>query len=287
MIHSMTAYARHEIKAEWGTASWEIRSVNHRFLEANFRLPEAFRGLESVFRERLRQGVERGKVECSLKFALHPGHQADLIVNEALATNILQKAQWLQGLGARDEINAIDILRWPGVLEAEEENLDALQGHLTQLFDQTIDKLKENRHAEGSNLAHAIEERLKGIEEQIVLVLHHMPAAQQWQKERIIQKFTDAKLQMDAERIEQELVLLAQKSDVAEELDRLSSHIKETRKALTKGGPCGRRLDFMMQEFNREANTLGAKSINSVITNAAIELKVLIEQMREQVQNIE
>lgn len=287
MIYSMTAYARHETKADWGSAVWELRSVNQRYLETYFRLPEQFRGLETALRERLRKRLARGKVECMLRFSPNEGGNTDLAVNEELARAVIRSAEWVRSNGGSGSINPFEVLRWPGVISAAELDMDALQQELLAGFEQALNEFIQHRAAEGANLAALIEERLQGISQQAVQVRDQMPAVLKWQRERLLTKFEEAQVELDSQRVEQEMILLAQKSDVAEELDRLDSHIKETRNALRKGGACGRRLDFMMQEFNREANTLGSKSINADITNAAVELKVLIEQMREQIQNIE
>lgn len=287
MIYSMTAYARHETKADWGSAVWELRSVNQRYLETFFRLPEQFRGLETALRERLRKRLARGKVECMLRFSPNEGGNTDLAVNEELARAVIRSAEWVRSNGGSGSINPFEVLRWPGVISAAELDMDALQQELLAGFEQALNEFIQHRAAEGANLAALIEERLQGISQQAAQVRDQMPAVLKWQRERLLTKFEEAQVELDAQRVEQEMILLAQKSDVAEELDRLDSHIKETRSALKKGGACGRRLDFMMQEFNREANTLGSKSINAEVTNAAVDLKVLIEQMREQIQNIE
>ncbi|TRW48347.1 YicC family protein [Aliidiomarina halalkaliphila] len=287
MIYSMTAYAREEIKADWGSAVWELRSVNQRYLETYFRLPEQFRGMETVLRDRLRNALNRGKVECGLRFNANPGANTELKVNEELAKAVLRSAEWVQGNGAKASIDPLDILKWPGVLEAQDADMDAIQQDLLSAFERTLAAFIEARASEGANMRELIETRLEGISEQAGFVRSRMPEVVEWQRERLRSKFEEAKIELDSERLTQEMVLLAQKMDVAEELDRLDSHIKETRGILRKGGACGRRLDFMMQEFNREANTLGSKSINAEITNAAVEVKVLIEQMREQIQNIE
>ena len=286
MIHSMTAYARQEQKGDWGTGTWEIRSVNQRYLETFIRAPEQFRGMEPIIRDRLRKNLQRGKVEVFLKFAANPAHVGELTINESLATQLVNSAKWVQNLSQGD-INPVDILRWPGVMEAQEIDMDSVQAELLSALDRTIIDFLDARAAEGANLKDMIESRLTAILEQVDIVEQHMPQVKIWQRERLSQKLEELKTEIDESRLEQELIYLAQKQDVAEELDRLKSHVKETRKMLKKGGACGRRLDFMMQEFNREANTLASKSINSDITNAAVELKVLIEQMREQIQNIE
>ncbi|MCG7567110.1 YicC family protein [Pseudoalteromonas sp. CnMc7-15] len=286
MIHSMTAYARQEIKGDWGTGTWEIRSVNQRYLETFIRAPEQFRGLEPVIRERLRKNLQRGKVEVFLKFAANPAHVGELQINESLASQLVKSAQWVQAQSQGD-INPVDILRWPGVMEAEEMDMDVVQGELLKGLNGVIDDFKAARASEGENLEQMILTRLDAILEQVAIVEAQMPEVIKWQREKLWQKLEDLQAEIDETRLEQELIYLAQKQDVAEELDRLKSHVKETRKILKKGGACGRRLDFMMQEFNREANTLASKSINTEVTNAAVELKVLIEQMREQIQNIE
>ncbi|ASD68050.1 YicC/YloC family endoribonuclease [Pseudoalteromonas piscicida] len=286
MIHSMTAYARKEVKGDWGTGVWEIRSVNQRYLETFIRAPEQFRGLEPVIRERLRKHLQRGKVEVYLKFTANPAHVGQLTVNESLAKQLVESAKWLQSQSGGD-INPVDILRWPGVMEAEEVDLDTVNSELLGGFDELVEDFKAARASEGENLETMITTRLDGILEQVNIVEGYMPEVTKWQREKLSQKLEELKTDIDEGRLEQELIYLAQKQDVAEELDRLKSHVKETHKILKKGGACGRRLDFMMQEFNRESNTLASKSINSDITNAAVELKVLIEQMREQIQNIE
>ncbi|MEQ2352794.1 YicC/YloC family endoribonuclease [Pseudoalteromonas piscicida] len=286
MIHSMTAYARKEVKGDWGTGVWEIRSVNQRYLETFIRAPEQFRGLEPVIRERLRKHLQRGKVEVFLKFTANPAHVGQLTVNESLAKQLVESAKWLQSQSGGD-INPVDILRWPGVMEVEEVDLDTVNSELLGGFDELVEDFKAARASEGENLETMLTTRLDGILEQVAIVEGYMPEVTKWQREKLSQKLEELKTDIDEGRLEQELIYLAQKQDVAEELDRLKSHVKETHKILKKGGACGRRLDFMMQEFNRESNTLASKSINSDITNAAVELKVLIEQMREQIQNIE
>jgi len=287
MIHSMTAFARFEVKGDWGNAIWEIRSVNQRFLETYFRLPEQFRGIEPLLRERFRKQLNRGKVECNLRFNANPGAKSDLALNEKFALQLIQHANWINDQTLNSKINPLEIMRWPGVLEAEEADVSVIQAELLSGFDQALKDFINARASEGENLKVMIEQRLDAISNEAVKVQKFMPEVIEWQRKRITNKFVDASIDLDSTRVEQELVLLAQKMDVAEELDRLNSHVSETKKILIKGGAQGRRLDFMMQEFNREANTLGSKSINTDVTASAVELKVLIEQMREQIQNIE
>ena len=287
MIYSMTGFARQEVKGDWGTAVWEIRSVNQRFLETFFRLPEQFRGLEPVLRERFRKSLQRGKVECNLRYTANDAAVGTLALNEELAKQLLNAADWVQSHGQSTGVNPVDILRWPGVIAAEEADMDSIQAALLEGFDKTLKEFKESRSTEGKNLKAMIEQRLAGITTEVDKVSTQMPNIIEWQRDRIRTRFEEAQVELDATRVEQEMVMLAQRIDVAEELDRLHSHVSETQKILNKGGAVGRRLDFMMQEFNRESNTLGSKSINAEITQSGVELKVLIEQMREQIQNIE
>ncbi|HDY7895538.1 TPA: YicC/YloC family endoribonuclease [Vibrio vulnificus] len=288
MIYSMTAYARKEIKADWGSAVWEIRSVNQRYLETYFRMPEQFRGLEPVLRERFRQRLARGKVECSLRFEVNPAARSELTINETLASQVIGAAKQIMQLTGEDSrINPFQVMQWPGVMETPEQDMDAINQQLLAAFDQALNEFIEARGREGDNMKTLIEQRLTAITAEVVKVRARMPEIIEWQRERLFSKFEEAKVELDASRVEQELIILAQKSDVAEELDRLDSHVKETTNILKKGGAVGRRLDFMMQEFNRESNTLASKSIATDITASGVELKVLIEQMREQIQNIE
>ncbi len=287
MIYSMTAFARREIKQDWGTAVWEIRSVNQRYLETYFRLPEQFRGLEPVLRERFRKKLQRGKVECALRFSASDSAATTLSLNEALAKQVLHAADWVQSHGQSTGVNPLDVLRWPGVIAAEEADMDTIQADLLKALDAAMDDFIDARAAEGENLKALLDQRLDSIEQESAKVAERMPEIINWQRERLLSRFEEAKIELEATRVEQEMIMLAQKVDVAEELDRLNTHVSETRKILNKGGAVGRRLDFMMQEFNRESNTLASKSISTEITQSAVELKVLIEQMREQIQNIE
>ncbi len=287
MTQSMTGYARHELKAEWGTAVWEMRSVNQRYLETYFRLPEQIRSLENGLRERLRKQLQRGKVECNLRLHIEQKVEGSLNLNEELAKNVISSANWVASQSPSAYLNPLDVLRWPGVVAQQEDDMDAIQADVMSAFDDCLAEFIENRTSEGKALARMIEERLEGISEQVSFVAGRMPEIIDWQREKLVTRFEEAQVELDPQRLEAEMVMLAQKLDVAEELDRLKAHVIETRKIFRKGGACGRRLDFMMQEFNREANTLGSKSINAEITAAAVEMKVLIEQMREQIQNIE
>ncbi|AWG94475.1 YicC/YloC family endoribonuclease [Actinobacillus pleuropneumoniae] len=287
MIYSMTAFAHLEIKKEWGNAVWEIRSVNQRFLETYFRLPEQFRNLEMTLRERLRASLTRGKVECSLRIELSDNQNSELALNKAYAEKVISSLQTLRGIAGEGEINLVDILRYPGVVDAQTQDLDQIGQDLLAGFEQILADFIAMRGREGANLQALIQQRLDTIAEIATKVQAQMPEILQWQKDKLQQRFDELNLQLDPQRLEQEMVLTAQRVDVAEELDRLQLHVKETTNVLKKGGAVGRKLDFMMQELNRESNTLASKSINADVTNSAVELKVLIEQMREQIQNLE
>ncbi|MGX2970076.1 YicC/YloC family endoribonuclease [Ursidibacter sp. B-7004-1] len=287
MIYSMTAFSHLELKKEWGNAVWEIRSVNQRFLETYFRLPETFRNLEMTLRERLRSSLTRGKVECSLRIELNSNQNNGLALNQEYAKQVISSLQWLKETANEGEINLVDILRFPGVVDVQNQDLDQISQDLLAGFEQILADFIAMRRREGENLQLLIQQRLDAIAEEASKVQAQMPTILQWQKERLQQRFDELNLQIDPLRLEQEMVLLAQRVDVAEELDRLQLHVKETTSILKKGGAVGRKLDFMMQELNREANTLASKSINADVTNSAVELKVLIEQMREQIQNLE
>lgn len=287
MIYSMTAFARLEIKRDWGDAVWEIRSVNQRYLETFFRLPDQFRSLENNLREKLRQQLTRGKVECTLRLDLQRTNAAELNMNKELAQQVIQSLQWIKSQAGEGEINLTDVLRYPGVVEATEQDLDQISQDLLQAFDQVVVDFIAMRGREGEKIQALLTQRLTSINTEADKVRSKMPEILQWQRDRLLQRFEEIQLQTDPQRLEQELVLLAQRIDVAEELDRLQLHVKETQSILVKGGAVGRKLDFMMQEFNRESNTLASKSINNEVTQSAVELKVLIEQMREQIQNLE
>lgn len=287
MPKSMTAFARQTIERPWGTASWEIRSVNHRYLESQFRLPDTVRELEIPLRELTRKHLNRGKLDCSLQLNINQQtHQ--VAINQPLAEQYIQACQNIGLLMDNPaKLSPLDILRWPGVLKEADIDRELLNTHLLELFDHTLQQLNEGRQREGEKLASLIEQRLDGIAEEVKTVRQQLPQLLQAQRQKIIDKLTEITDNLDQDRLEQELVLMAQKADVDEELDRLDTHLSEIRHVLTRKEPIGRRLDFLMQELNREANTLSSKSIASGTTQSAVELKVLIEQMREQIQNLE
>ena len=287
MVHSMTAFARVERAGTQGTLSWELRSVNSRYLEPHLRLPEAFRDLEGAVREALRQGLSRGKVECTLRFIEETAGKP-LQVDRERAAQLVAAAEEVAGLIKQPApLNPLEVLSWPGVLVADASDPQALNAEAVALFDDALAELKAGRLREGQELARLINERLDSMGAEVTTLRALVPQMLAAQRQKIIDRFGDLKAELDPQRLEQEMVLLAQKSDVAEELDRLSTHVNEVRRVLKSGGAAGRRLDFLMQELNREANTLGSKAFDPRSTQAAVNLKVLIEQMREQVQNIE
>jgi len=288
MIRSMTAFSRKELTAPWGTLSWELRSVNHRYLEVHPRLPDTLRDLENPVREALRNNLSRGKVECTLKLKAESSTPTSLDINETFVQQLLDAAHKLGNLtGDSGSLSVATLLNWPGVVKTPETDQSEIQQAAQSLLQDALQDFIANREREGQVLDRIITEKLDGIDAQVVIVRQHLPEILQAQKDKLKARLEEISANVDYDRLEQELVYLAQKVDVDEELDRLETHVKEVRRSLKQGGAVGRRLDFLMQELNREANTLGSKSINTLTTQAAVELKVLIEQMREQIQNIE
>jgi uncharacterized protein (TIGR00255 family) len=287
MTNSMTAFARKSIQCEWGTAVWELRSVNHRYLDAHFRIPDSARELEMTLRELCKKHLERGKIDCILQINTiqAPGK---LAINQPIAGECISACEALAAqINSPAKISPLDVLRWPGVVKEVEADNSGLNKTLVTLFEETLVELKEGRRREGGRLQLLIEQRLSAIAGEIGHVRQKLPLLLETRRQKIIDKFHEISLNLDEERLEQELVLLAQKADVEEELDRLDTHLIEIDHIFKRQEPIGRRLDFLMQELNREANTLGSKSIGSDTTRSSVELKVLIEQMREQIQNIE
>jgi uncharacterized protein (TIGR00255 family) len=283
----MTAFARQEAEQEWGSLSWEIRSVNHRYLEPHLRLPDNLKELEGFLREKLRKTLSRGKVECTLRFTPEAKVQ-QLVVNEHYAKEVIQAAESVQGmLSNHQALDALELLRWPGVLQDTKLDMDLVKASAKDLFGKALEDLLEGRSREGVELAVLINQRLDAISEIVAEVREKMPQILQNQRDNLAQRLEELKAELDETRLEQEMALIAQKADVDEEMDRLDTHVQEVRRVLKQKGPIGRRLDFLMQELNREANTLSSKSIVANTTQCAVELKVLIEQMREQIQNIE
>lgn len=288
MTRSMTAFARQQAEFPWGTLIWEIRSVNQRYLEPTFRLPESFRELEGKLRDQLRTTLARGKVECTLRFAPAVHVQEQMQVNTRIVQQLhsacVEVSTHFTG-GA--DVNPLDILRWPGVLSEHQLDMKAVLEEALKLFRSSLKELVDNRGREGEKLQELIEQRIGSIVDVVAQVRKSMPVILNKQRDNLHTRLAEALVDLDVNRVEQEIVLLAQKADVDEEVDRLDTHVAEVRNVLKRNEPIGRRLDFLMQELNREANTLSSKSIVVETTQCAVELKVLIEQMREQIQNIE
>ena len=288
MIRSMTGFARHEGEGEWGHALWELRSVNHRYLEVAVRLPEELRSLESTARERVTEHLRRGKVDCTLRYGATSGSAVKLTVNEKLVTELAKASREIDGLVYNPApVNSLELLRWPGVLEVEPPDPQAIGGPLMELLDTALKTLVETREREGGKLKTAIEQRCAEARSHLAKLREQLPAITQAHRERLLARAKELGVGLEEGRLEQEMLLLAQRMDVSEEIDRLDTHLDEVLRVLAEPQPVGRRLDFLMQEMNREANTLGAKSVHADTTSVSVELKVLIEQMREQVQNVE
>ncbi|PRY64796.1 uncharacterized protein (TIGR00255 family) [Vreelandella songnenensis] len=286
-VHSMTAFARLEEAAPFGTLQIEIRSVNQRYLEPHFRLPDSLRDLEPVLREALRSRLARGKVECSVRFESAETAQAPTLNAQRLKEIADALAAIQQQVPSAVPPTTLALLNQPGVMETQHLDQDAIKATAKVLFTQVLDELIDARAREGEKLAEMITTRLTAVSEQVATVKSLLPQILERQRAQLLERLEIAKTELDPQRLEAELVLVAQKADVDEELDRLSAHVEEVSRQLAEKGPKGRRLDFLMQELNREANTLSSKSVVAETTRCAVELKVLIEQMREQIQNIE
>lgn len=286
MIRSMTAFASGERATLWGTLGCELRSVNHRFLEVGARLPDELRSLEPVLRERIGARISRGKVDAVLRLRAPEAVQS-LSVNQALLDQLSELASRLDAGFPRLQVEFTSLLQVPGVLQAASADPVALQAEAMALLDTVLDDFIAARGREGEKLAVAIQERVDGVDRIAGEVRTLIPVIRDGQRAKLAARLADLPHPVDPGRVEQELVLWLQKLDVDEELDRLDSHVKEIRRVLKQTEPVGRRLDFLLQEFNREANTLGSKSVDTRTSGAAVELKVLIDQIREQVQNIE
>jgi uncharacterized protein (TIGR00255 family) len=288
MIASMTGFARRESSGAWGTLVCELRSVNHRFLEAGFRLPDELRAAEGELRARLAQQLRRGKVDCTISYRRTAGAGAALEVDEAALERLVAAVRVVsRALRKAAAVNALEALRWPGVLREDGAVGDELLRAAQELFGATLAELIAARAREGARLRAALEERCTGLEALIASVRARLPEVQARSRARLKERLAELAAEVDAERLEQELALLLQRLDVDEELERLTGHVAEVRRVIGAGEPAGRRLDFLMQELNREANTLSSKSQDLETTRTAVDMKVLIEQMREQVQNAE
>ncbi len=288
MTFSMTAFSRQQIDKEWGSLTWEIRSVNHRYLETSVRLPESFRGLENSVREAIRKKLNRGKVECQLRFQSTEAGQTDLQINKELIEMLVQANIEIQKMASTEsQLSSAEILRWPGVIVDQNFDSEIIAAEALALFKIALDELISSRQREGDALKGFVIQRIESIREIVSSIREKMPEIISGQRKNLLGRLADLKAELEPTRLEQEIAILAQKADVDEELDRLDSHLSEVERVVASAGQKGRRLDFLMQELNREANTLSSKSIVVDTTLGAVELKVLIEQMREQIQNIE
>lgn len=282
----MTGFARSAGQGEWGSAVWEIRSVNHRYLEISSRLPEEFRALEAEVRERIGKRLNRGKVDCLLRYQLQVELSRGLVINGKVLRQIEQAIETVSATVPQcAPVNPLDLLRWPGVIDPPD--VQEASAPLLALLDSALEALVSARCREGERLCALLSDRCESVRQHIGWLRARLPEIVEALVTRIKGRLLDLGQQVDPGRLEQELVLLIQRLDVAEELDRLQAHTDELTRVIRHDKPVGRRLDFLLQEMNREANTLGSKSVHVDSTGVSVELKVLIEQMREQVQNIE
>ena len=288
MMLSMTAFSRQQADKEWGSLIWELRSVNHRYLETSVRLPESFRGLENVIRDIIRKKLNRGKIECQLRFQVVEASQSDLQLNKELIAKLVRANDEINQIADLDnQLTSAEILRWPGVVADQDVDADTIEREAIDLFTAALDDLVRSRAREGEALKGMLSQRIISIREIVASIRQKIPEIICGQRKNLLEKLEELKAELEPTRLEQEIAILAQKADVDEELDRMDSHLKEVERIIESNGQKGRRLDFLMQELNREANTLSSKSIVVGTTLGAVELKVLIEQMREQIQNVE
>ena len=286
MLSSMTGFARQAAQFSWGTATWEIRSVNHRYLELSFRLPESLRMLEPALRTQVQRHAKRGKIEVGLKVQLAEQERGALRFNEALINQIIAAYQKFSQKVPGASLDFGKVLTWPGAINTEEADLTFIHNDLIVLFSKLLQQFQQAKQTEGQAIAGFITERLMAIEQQAQLAATYVPEALAQARTKLLDRLAEAQQTLDASRLEQEMVVLAQRLDVSEELDRLQQHLKQVNALIKQGSEVGRRLDFLMQEHNREDNTLGSKANDISLTQAAVEIKVLIEQIREQIKNI-
>lgn len=288
MIQSMTAFARFQHTGKWGGAACELRSINHRYLEMVVRLPENLHALEAPIRECIRRYLKRGKIECHIRYQPGDVTGSDILINKHLAKQLCMANEAISEISTNSASpSTMEILKWPGIIQMAELDFEAIEDEVLKILEKSLEDLVKSREREGGELKELFLQRMDAMKNELAKVKQKLPQILKEQRERIMTRFKDAKLEMDSNRLEQEMVMFAQKIDVTEELERLDAHISEVRRVLKQGGMVGRRLDFLMQELNREANTLGAKSVDVETTRSSVELKVLIEQVREQVQNVE
>jgi len=288
MTRSMTGFASKETSGPWGRCTWELRSVNHRYLDLHMRLPDEFRALEPKVRQRVSARVARGKLDCTLRFEFQRESDAPLELDtkrlQRLADACASVSELVPEVG---NVDPLRLLNWPGVVQEHTPQLDELEGDVLTLLDEALKALNEVREREGRRLDGFIRERVDTLDKQVAEVRERLPQVREAWRARLEERLNQLQVEADPGRLEQEMVIQANRMDVDEELDRLSAHVKALRSILKRRDAVGRRLDFLMQECNREANTIASKSQDSAVTGVALEMKVAIEQIREQVQNIE
>ncbi len=288
MIHSMTAYGRVENSEGQNSISCEIRSVNHRYSEISIRLPEELRLLEQKIRDHISGKIKRGKIECNIRIEKHNAYDEALSINQDLLKNIIEASKRINSdLSTSAPLDSLDLLRWPGVLEKSTLDVKEIDKLLFPLVNEAIDIVVDTRQREGEKIKKMLTDRCTKIKEIINNVQKQIPDILKNYRKKLTQRVQEISDEIDNDRLEQELLFLSQKADIEEEIDRLDAHVDEVVRVIDRKEPIGRRLDFLMQEMNRESNTLGSKSNHIYTSNASVELKVLIEQMREQIQNIE
>lgn len=287
-MRSMTAFASKQLQGDWGSVTWELKSVNHRFLELSLRLPDLLRDLESELRAVVRKQIARGKLECTLRYQAGGDQAQALTLNMALVQSLMAVGKQLNDLAQQAlPLRARDLINWPGLVNVAQPKLDELKPIILSTFTDALQQLLANREREGESIRPLLLKRLEAISEQAQVIHKSIPEVLTLQREKLLQRFEQAKIELDENRLEQEMVLYAQKIDISEELERLMAHIAESVQVIERNGVMGRRLDFLMQELNREANTLTAKATSKKVIAVGVEIKVIIEQLREQIQNIE
>ncbi len=287
MLQSMTAYASHLLDLPEGQLTWEIRTVNHRYLDLNLHLPELFREWDDVVRGLVKASLQRGKVDVSVKFQSSGEQAAELQCNEAMLAQLEQVIQQVSDRFPQATLSVFDVLQYRGVVQSAKRSIEGLEGAFKVSLQACLDQVVVVRAREGEGVAVFITERLDDIKRQLMVIEAQLPELLATYKNRMLAQFEILEAKVDTERLEQELVWFAQKIDIAEELQRLTAHVSECERIIVAGGIVGRRLDFLMQELNREANTIASKSVDLCVTQAALDIKVSLEQIREQVQNIE
>lgn len=288
MTNSMTAFARKEKQAEWGQAIWEVRSVNHRYLEIVLSLPDIFSQLEPLIRKQIQARLQRGRIEAKLRYKPYLNKAMPIEIDKELTQSLIDAYNTIAQLAQTNTpLNPSELLRWPQLLKFPELNIEGIQSELINLFSETLDDFCKVRSIEGHAIFELLNQRLIKLANLTQKIQVQLPQILNLQREKLLARLHEIKTNLDPNRLEQEMLLFAQKTDVAEELDRLQIHLHEFKNLLTKNQAQGKQLDFLLQELNREANTLASKSLNAELTLSAVNIKVLIEEMREQVQNIE